>query len=97
MIEGDWFITSAAVVDYLRLCGEDPDDPKAFHAGATRLRELCAQARYLRDYAGGTYESWRVNATIRGRKVRLNLAVCITRRAEGDAPQLVAVEDNDTP
>jgi hypothetical protein len=90
-----WFVTSAAVIDYMRICGEDPEDGPAFNRAAARLRALCRRAEFKREYAGGRFESWRAKGECRGKMRRLDLAVSLEQRAEGHADQLVAVKDND--
>ena len=92
---GRWFVTAAAVEDYMRLCGEDIDDPAAFDRAAGRLKSLCRQSRFTRSYSGGQYENWRVNADCGGRKIRLNLSVSLRPNEKGYSDQLVAVSDND--
>lgn len=90
-----WFVTAAAVEDYMRICGENIDDPQAFHAAAIRLRSLLPQAVYKRTYAGGRFESWRIKVEIGGKMRRLDLSISLAQRSEGHADQLVAVRDND--
>lgn len=90
-----WFVTAAAVEDYMEICGENIDDAPAFHRAAGRLRNLCRLSKFKREYAGGRFESWQVNDRYTGRKIRLNLSVSLSQRAEGHADQLVSVQNND--
>ncbi len=91
-----WFVTAAAVEDYMAICGEDIDDGPAFHRAAARLRALCADAVFKRAYGDrGRFESWRVKTVVGGRVVRLDLAVSLSERREGYADQLVGVKDTD--
>lgn len=88
---GPFFVTSAAVRDFCAVAGVDPADRAAFDAAAEALRAACREARFQREYAGGTHEAWRVSVTVRGKRVRLDLGVSVWARAEGDRPQLVRV------
>lgn len=92
---GRWFITAASVEDYMQICGEDIDDAAAFDRAAGRLKALCREARFVREYAGGRFESWRVRAVCAGKSRRLDLSVSTDQRGEGYSDQLVAVKDND--
>lgn len=90
-----WYISAAAVKQYMAICGYEgsPDGP-IFDAAAIELESLCEQAKLARDVGPGQQSQlWRVKATVRGRRTRLELVVSVEQRAEGPLPQLIAVRN----
>lgn len=89
MIES-WYITGAAVREYQAICGiPETDEGPLFDRCAVELERACETARLYKDE--GPRQIWISKATIRGRRVRLELYVSLAHRPEGDAPQLVRV------
>jgi hypothetical protein len=90
-----WYISAAAVKQYMAICGYEgrPDGP-VFDAAAIELENLCEQAKLARDVGPGQQSQlWRVKATVRGKRTRLELVVSVEPRPEGLLPQLVAVRN----
>lgn len=90
-----WYITVAAVRQYMRICGYEGDsDGPVFDAAAIELERLCEQSRLAKD-AGphSPNQQWRVRANVRGKNTRLELIVAPDPRPEGDLPQLIAVRN----
>lgn len=90
-----WYISAAAVKQYMAIQGYPPDDDgPGFDRAAKELEGLTAEARLAKDIAPGQQSQlWRVKATVRGKRTRLELVVSVERRAEGPLPQLVAVRN----
>lgn len=90
-----WYISAAAVKQYMSIMGYESDyDGPIFDAAAIELEKLCDESRLAKDIGPGQESQlWRVKATVRGRRTRLELVVSLSRRAEGDAPQLIAVRN----
>lgn len=90
-----WYISAAAVRDYLRICGI-PDTRYRFDLAAEQLDRLCEVAQFvdeLRPSPGRLI--YRVRTEILGLPTRLELTVSTTPRPEGPLPQLVRVRDKD--
>lgn len=88
-----WYISAAAVKQWMAISGrQGSDDGPEFDAAAIELDALSAEARLAKD-VGPTqrHQQWRVSATVRGRRERLELIVSIAPRPEGPLPQLIAV------
>jgi hypothetical protein len=90
-----WYISAAAVKQYMAIAGYQPDpDGPGFDRAAKELDALAAESRLAKDVGPGQQsQQWRVKATIRGRRTRLELIVSLSERAEGDLPQLIAVRN----
>ena len=90
-----WYISVAAVRQYMAIQGYEgsPDGP-VFDRAAIELEDLCEQAKLARDI-GPSQQSqlWRVKATVRGKRSRLELIVSVEARKEGPLPQLIAVRN----
>jgi UDP-glucose 4-epimerase len=88
-----WYITVAAVRQYMAICGI-ADSANTFDRAAVELENLAREARLARDVGPGQESQlWRVNATVRGRRTRLELIISLAPREEGDLPQLIAVRN----
>lgn len=90
-----WYITVAAVRQYMAIMdyGGGTDGP-IFDRAAIELENLCEQAKLARDVGPGQQSQlWRVKATVRGKRTRLELVVSTEQRAEGPLPQLIAVRN----
>lgn len=90
-----WYISAAAVHDYQRICGYAvEDDGESWDRAERELIDLAASARLAVDAsATQTCQLWRVKATVRGRRTRLELSVSLAARSEGPLPQLIAVRN----
>lgn len=90
-----WYISAAAVKQYMAIQGYEgsPDGP-VFDRAAIELEHLCDEARLAKD-AGehSPNQQWRVKATVRGKRTRLELIVSLEQRPEGPLPQLIAVRN----
>lgn len=89
-----WYITVAAVREYLAICGENPrDDGDTFDRAAKDLAEICEHARLVKTEPHR--ETYRVSVTddATGATKRLELTVSTMPRPEGPLPQLVRVRD----
>ena len=100
MIRGPWFVTAAAVEDYMELHGVDIDDAAAFHRHAAMLSAACKRAtaegcKPKRFINGGTAEVWQIREVIAGRSRRLELIVSLAQSGKGYSDQLIAVADRD--
>ena len=90
-----WYISATAVKQYMAICGYEgsPDGP-IFDRAAIELEDLCEQAKLARDIGPGQQSQlWRVKATVRGKRTRLELVVSVEQRKEGPLPQLIAVRN----
>lgn len=90
-----WYITVAAVRQYMAICGYPPQtDGKHFNRARRELAELADVARLAKDVGPSQRsQQWRVKATVRGRRTRLELIVATEPRPEGPLPQLIAVRN----
>lgn len=90
-----WYISAAAVKQYMAICGyEGSPDGLIFDRAAIELERLCDEARLAKDIGPGQQSQlWRVKATVRGRRTRLELVVSVEQRKEGALPQLIAVRN----
>lgn len=90
-----WYISAAAVKQYMAIMGHPPDDDgPGFDRAAKELDALTQEARLAKDIGPGQQSQlWRVKATVRGRRSRLELIVSLSARREGDLPQLIAVRN----
>lgn len=91
-----WYLTAAAVRQYMLLRGDrGSDESPDFYAAEADLAAACAAARLVADAGarGSPYQTWRVKWTLRGRRTRLELTVSTRPRPEGPLPQLIAVRD----
>ena len=90
-----WYISAAAIRDYQAIAGYTlASDGESFDRAEFELAELAEQARLARDISDTQQtQLWRVKATIRDRRTRLEFAVNPFPRAEGDLPQLIAVRN----
>lgn len=88
-----WYISAAAVRQYMALCGYPADDDgPGFDAAALELESLCEQAKLARDVGPGQQSQlWRVKATVRGKRTRLELVVSLTERPGADAAVVAPV------
>jgi hypothetical protein len=89
-----WYISAAAVKQYMRICGLPPqDEGAAFDRTAVALQEICQGARLKSDPGPGSgrSQSWEAKTTIDGLVARLALSVRTSPRSEGPAAQLVRV------
>lgn len=87
-----WYISVAAVREYMPMAGYDPrDDGDQFRLAERELADVCNEARLSKSEPGR--EIYRVNVTLRGYRKRLELTVALSDRAEGDKAQLVRVRD----
>lgn len=84
MIDGPWYITRAAVEDYMRLC-EWPDEDKYFDKAEDALIGLSQKTALVRSQENG-FDLYRGPVPN-----RLRLLVNPTPHANGDKPQLVKV------
>jgi hypothetical protein len=90
-----WYISAAAVKQYMAIQGYagSPDGP-IFDRAAIELEDLCEQSKLARDVSDKSpYQQWRVKATVRGKRTRLELVVSVEQRKEGPLPQLIAVRN----
>lgn len=90
-----WYISAAAVKQYMAIQGYEgsPDGP-IFDAAAIELERLCDEARLAKDIdEKNRTQQWRVKATVRGKRTRLELIVSLEHRQEGPLPQLIAVRN----
>lgn len=90
-----WYITVAAVRDYMRIQGyAGSTDGPVFDRAAIELEDLCEQAKLAKD-VGPDQQSqlWRVKATVRDKRTRLELVVSTEPRPEGPLPQLIAIRN----
>ena len=90
-----WYISATAVRQYMAICGyQGSTDGPVFDAAAIELEDLCAQSRLAVDVGPGQRcQLWRVKATVRGRRTRLELSVSLEHRQEGPLPQLINVRN----
>lgn len=90
-----WYITIAAVHEYQALAGYPVEnDGPSFDRAERELADLADRARLVAtDEATGS-QTWRVNVTLRGHRMRLEFSVSTRPRPEGPLPQLVRVRDN---
>lgn len=90
-----WYISAAAVRQYQQIAGYAVEsDGPSFDRAERELADLADQARLAKDIGPGQRsQQWRVKATIRGRRTRLELVVSTEARPEGDLPQLIAVRN----
>lgn len=88
-----WYISAAAVRQWMAISGRGgADDGPEFDAAAKELDALSLEARLAKDVGPNQHhQQWRVAATVRGRRSRLELIVSTQPRPEGPLPQLVAV------
>lgn len=90
-----WYISATAVKQYMAIQGYvgSPDGP-IFDRAAIELEDLCDAAKLAKDVSpGGKVQQWRVKATVRGKRTRLEFGVSIEQREEGDLPQLIHVRN----
>lgn len=90
-----WYISAAAVKQYMAIQGYQPDDDgPGFDHAAKELESLAAESRLAKDIDNKSRtQQWRVKATVRGRRTRLELIVSVEQRKEGPLPQLIAVRN----
>lgn len=90
-----WYISAAAVKQYMAIQGyHGSDDGPVFDRAAAELDALCAESRLAKDVGPGQdSQQWRVKATVRGKRTRLELIVSLSHRPEGELPQLIAVRN----
>lgn len=89
-IRGPWYISAAAVRDYMRIAGLSPADDGPDWDLAER--ELLRQARAIVEAGKQGRELEANRYQFRGGKpLRLRMIVSFERKAEGDLPQLIAV------
>ena len=87
-----WYISAAAVREYQAIAGYPrEDDGPSWDRAERELADLADAARLAQD--DGVQQVWRVGATVRGKRTRLELTVKTTPRPEGPLPQLVRVRD----
>lgn len=90
-----FYISAAAVRQYMQILGRaiNSDGPE-FDRAAVELEQLAEEARLAKDVGPGQHhQQWRVKATVRGRRTRLELIVSVEQRSEGPLPQLIAVRN----
>lgn len=90
-----WYISATAVKQYMAICGYEgsPDGP-IFDRAAIELERLCDESRLAVDIGPGQVSQlWRVKATVRSKRTRLELVVSVEHRKEGPLPQLIAVRN----
>jgi hypothetical protein len=90
-----WYVSAAAVKQYMAVAGYPAeDDGEWFDRAERELADLADESRLAKDVGPGQRsQQWRVKATIKGRRTRLELVVAVEQRAEGDLPQLIAVRN----
>jgi len=90
-----WYISAAAVKQYMAIMGYAPDDDgPGFDRAAKELESLASEARLAKDVGPGQHsQQWRVKTTVRGKRTRLELVVSLGERLEGELPQLIAVRN----
>ncbi len=89
-----WYVTVAAVQDFLRICGAAPvRDGPLFDGAAKELDAACESARLVRAAGESSRDAaiYRANVPIRGTGHLIDLYVAEALRPEGDLPQLVRV------
>ena len=94
MIEGPWFVTPAAIEDYMVLLKENIDDEQLFHQRTQDVRRLCRKALENPKNPArtiGEKEIWYVSD--QGR--RFELVVSVKPNEKGHADQLIAIADRD--
>ncbi len=88
-----WYISAAAVKQYVAICGYSADDD-AFDRAAKELEVLTRDAKLAQDVdEKHRSQLWRVKATVRGKRTRLEFVVSLAEREEGSLPQLIAVRN----
>jgi hypothetical protein len=93
MIE-HWYITVAAVRQWMEICRIPPqDDGPLFDGAACTLDQLCQEARMVKaaDETDTGAALYRATTRIRGRSAQIDLYVTEQPRPEGNHPQLVRV------
>jgi len=90
-----WYLSIAAVHQYQQIAGYPIEsDGPSFDRAERELAALCDEARLAKDVGPGQQsQQWRVKATVRGRRTRLELVVSLSDRPEGESPQLIAVRN----
>lgn len=90
-----WYLSVAAVRQYMRIVGlPDVTDGPLFERAECELAQLAEEAQLARDVGPGQESQlWRVKATVRGKRTRLEFIVSLSERSEGDLPQLIAVRN----
>ncbi len=91
---GRWYITIAAVREWMRLTGRGgslEDTNPAFSAAQAELFALSLTASRSPQRGRDGSESWRGYAVVDGRRRRVECSVMPLPRKEGKLPQLVRV------
>jgi hypothetical protein len=92
-INGPFYLTHAAVEQFARLEGIDPESDAGFDTAEDLLSERCTRASKVRDQDNGL-QQWRLkqDALIYGKKQkRYRLLVSTKRLPGGTLPQVVKV------
>lgn len=90
-----WYISATAVRQWQVIAGYPLDtEGESFFRAEAELAEFAEQAKLAKDVTpGGKVQQWRVKATVRGKRTRLEFGVSIEQREEGDLPQLIHVRN----
>lgn len=91
---GRWYLSAAAMREYLRIAGlPDDDGGPIWQAAEKDLARHCQAARKIDRLGNSGAEQWRTGKmSIGGRNgVRLEFSVMPAPRAEGALPQLLRV------
>lgn len=90
-----WYISATAVKQWQAIAGYPAEsDGPSFDRAERELATLADESRLAVDVGPGQQSQlWRVKATVRGKRTRLEFAVSLQRRQEGDLPQLINVRN----
>jgi hypothetical protein len=90
-----WYITATAVQQWQQIAGYPlQTDGPSFDRAERELADLAEEARLAVDVGPNQQcQLWRVKATVRGKRTRLEFSVSLSQRSEGDLPQLINVRN----